>query len=222
MSKIKPVYYLSNLGKHKCYTQSGSKKVYEDDGLTKEQSFIIFPDHTQTILSTGECEYIIGLKGGLENQHPWVDWTYTPPSNAVEGTTYSYTITGEPIPLSNYKGVIVTGVPTKRWTWDIQTTTTHAIYLSCRLELYSSGVLIILLSFNSNEYLGNDTLAVSLDVTSINPTEYIYHTVFLVSKKSKSPLKQTTEIKNDPKRSYKVEITGCNPMSGDNYQVIYD
>lgn len=221
MSKIKPVYSLSNLGKHKCYTQSGSKKVYEDDGLTKEQSFIIFPN--QTTLSTGECEYIIGLKRGLENQHPWVDWTYTPPSNAIEGTTYSYTMTGEPIPLSNYKGVIVTGVPTKKWTWDIQTIqTTYAIYLSCRLELYSSGVCIILLSFNSNEYLGNDTLAVSLNVTSINPTESIYFTTFFVNKYSKSPLKQITEIKNDPTRSYKVEITGCNPMSGDNYQVIYD
>ena len=44
---------LSNLRKFKCYTQSGSKKVYEDDGLTKEQSFIIFQN--KTTLSTGEC-----------------------------------------------------------------------------------------------------------------------------------------------------------------------
>ena len=109
---------LSNLGKFKCYTQSGSKKVYENDGLTKTQSFIIFPN--KTTLSTGECEYTIGLTGDLHAQHPWIDWTYTVPSNAIPGTTYSYTMTGNSMPLSNYKGAIVNGIPTKKWSWDIQ------------------------------------------------------------------------------------------------------
>lgn len=117
MSKIEPVCSLSNLNKFKCYTQSGSKKVYEDDGLYQLQSFIIFPN--KTILSTGECEYTIGLTGNLADQHPWKDWTYTPPSDAVVGTRYSYEITGGPMPLSNYKGVIVSGIPSKKWTWDI-------------------------------------------------------------------------------------------------------
>ena len=125
---------LSNLGKFKCYTQSGSKKVYEDDGLTKTQSFIIFQN--KTTLSTGECEYTIGLRStsDLNGQHPWKDWTYTVPSNAVPGTTYSYTMTGESMPLSNYKGVLVTGIPTKKWTCGIfkleDTTKTLSVTIS--------------------------------------------------------------------------------------------
>ena len=129
---------LSNLGKFKCYTQSGSKKVYENDGLTKTQSFIIFPN--KTTLSTGECEYTIGLTGDLNTQHPWIDWTYTVPSNAIPGTTYSYKMTGDPMPLSNYKGAIVTGIPTKKWTWNIQ-----------NIEIIHIQVNILV-----NGYMGND------------------------------------------------------------------
>lgn len=208
---------LSNLNKFKCYTQSGSKKVYEDDGLTKAQSFIIFPN--KTTLSTGECEYTIGLTGKLEDQHPWIDWTYTPPSDAVMGTTYSYEMTGGPMALSNYKGVIVTGIPTKKWTWDIQTT--HVINLSCDLSFSSVGINI-LLRFNNNQYLGNDTLSVFVEVTSISPVALIDSIIFRVSKNSISPLKRIIEIKEDPMRRYKAEIKRCNPMSGDNYQVSYN
>lgn len=208
---------LSNLNKFKCYTQSGSKKVYEDDGLTKAQSFIIFPN--KTTLSTGECEYTIGLTGKLEDQHPWIDWTYTPPSDAVMGTTYSYEMTGGPMPLSNYKGVIVTGIPTKKWTWDIQTT--HVINLSCDFEFTGVG-MNILLSFGNNEYLGNDTLSVSVEVTKILPTQLIDSVFFRVSKNSISPLKRLIDIGEESGRRYKVEITRCNPMSGDNYQVSYN
>lgn len=108
---------LSNLGKFKCYTKSGSKIVYEDDGLTKGQSFIIFPN--KTILSTGECEYTIGLTGNLEDNYPWKGWSYIGyPNDAIPGNTYSYKIEGSPIILSNYKGVTVTGIPSKTWSWD--------------------------------------------------------------------------------------------------------
>ena len=128
---------LSNLGKFKCYTKSGDKIRYEDDGLTKTQSFIIFPN--KTTLSTGECEYTIGLTGKLDDQHPWIDWTYTPPSNAVEGTTYSYKMTGSPMPLSNYKGAIVTGIPTKKWSWDIKNIEIIHIQVSISVNGYNNG-----------------------------------------------------------------------------------
>lgn len=128
---------LSNLGKFKCYTQSGSKKVYEDDGLRKAQSFIIFPN--KTTLSTGECEYTIGVTGYLNAQHPWIDWTYTVPSNATPGTTYSYTMTGGPMPLSNYKGAIVNGIPTKKWTWDIKNIEIINIQVSISANGYNNG-----------------------------------------------------------------------------------
>ena len=128
---------LSNLGKFKCYTKSGDKIRYEDDGLTKTQSFIIFPN--KTTLSTGECEYTIGLTGDLHDQHPWIDWTYTVPSNAIPGTTYSYTMTGNSMPLSNYKGAIVSGVPTKKWTWDIKNIEIIHIQVSISVNGHNNG-----------------------------------------------------------------------------------
>lgn len=145
---------LSNLNRFKCYTKSGSKIVYEDDGLTKTQSFIIFPN--KTTLSTGECEYTIGLTGKLEDQHPWVDWTYTVPSNAIKGTTYSYTITGGPINLSNYKGAIVTGVPSKTWSWSIgnPSITIHVNITVMGYADYGGNVV-----FNCSIWSDNDSIA---------------------------------------------------------------
>lgn len=207
-----------NSSKFKCYTQSGNKKVYEDDGLTKGQSFIIFP--IKTTLSTGECEYTMGLTGQLEDNYPWKSWSYSGyPNDAVPGNTYSYTIKGSPMVLSNYKGVTVTGIPSKTWSWDILTT--HAIHLSCDLSFSSVGINI-LLRFNNNQYLGNDTLSVFVEVTSIRPAALIDSIIFRVSKNSISPLKGIIEIKEDPMRRYKAEIKRCNPMSGDNYQVSYN
>ena len=209
---------LSNLGKFKCYTQSGSKKVYEDDGLTKTQSFIIFPN--KTTLSTGECEYTIGLTGDLHAQHPWIDWTYTVPSNAIPGTTYSYTMTGNSMPLSNYKGVLVTGIPTKKWTWDIQTT--QVINLYCSVDLYSGGSMHILLKFDNNKYLGNDKLSVEVVLTTtITPNIFIDSTSFTVTKYSISPLKYYTDIGPEVGKKYVARITRCSPGYGDGYIVHY-
>ena len=52
---------LTNLGKFKCYTKSGSKIVYEDDGygLNKLQSFIIFPNKT-TLKKWRQPTFILG------------------------------------------------------------------------------------------------------------------------------------------------------------------
>ena len=210
---------LSNLGKFKCYTKSGDKILYEDDGLTKEQSFITFPN--KTTLSTGECEYTIGLTGNLKDQHPWIDWTYTPPSDAVVGTTYSYEMTGEPIPLSNYKGVLVTGIPTKKWTWDIQTR--HVINLSCSVDLYSGGgSMQILLKFDNNKYLGNDKLSVEVVLTTtITPNIFIDSVSFTVTKYSISPLRNYIDLGAEVGKKYVARITRCSPGSGDGYIVIY-
>lgn len=224
MDKIEPVCSLSNLNnKFKCYTQSGSKKVYEDDGLTKAQSFIVF--RNKTTLSTGECEYTIGLTGALKDQYPWKDWTYTPPSDAVVGTTYSYEMTGEPMPLSNYKGVLVTGIPTKKWTWDIQTR--HVIHLSCNINLYAGGGSIqILLKFDNNKYLGNDKLSVEVTVYYITGTTISSNTIidsgfFTVTKNSISPLRYYIDLGAEVGKKYVARITKCSPGSGDGYIVQY-
>ena len=211
---------LSNLGKFKCYTQSGSKKVYEDDGLTKEQSFIIFQN--KTTLSTGECEYTIGLRltSDLNGQHPWKDWTYTVPSNAVRGTTYSYEMTGEPMPLSNYKGVLVTGIPTKKWTWDIQTT--QVINLSCSTHIPPGETTMrIMLKFDNNKYLGNDKLSVEVTITTTPPITIINSVFFTVTKYSISPLRNYINLGTEVGKQYIVRITMCKPTSGDGYIVHY-
>ena len=217
---------LSNLGKFKCYTKSGDKILYEDDGLTKAQSFITFPN--KTTLSTGECEYTIGLtedlKYQLKYQHPRIDWTYTPPSNAVVGTTYSYEMTGEPMPLSNYKGVLVTGIPTKKWTWDIQTR--HVINLSCNIHLSAGGEDIqILLKFDDNKYLGNDKLSVEVTVYTVSPSGVLGTVIdsgfFTVTKYSISPLRYYIKTVAEVGKKYVARITRCSPGSGDGYIVKY-
>lgn len=161
---------LSNLNKFKCYTQSGSKKVYEDDGLTKAQSFIIFPN--KTTLSTGECEYTIGLTGDLKAQHPWIDWTYTVPSNATPGTTYSYTMTGGPMTLSNYKGAIVNGIPTKEWTWDIKNIEIIHIQVSMSINGYNNGGYVAFSCSVSSDKNVSDILqnsSISLSWKAVTP-----------------------------------------------------
>lgn len=206
---------LSNLNKFKCYTQSGSKKVYEDDGLTKAQSFIIFPN--KTTLSTGECEYTIGLTGKLEDNYPWKGWTYTVPSNAVPGYDYTYEIKGSPMVLSNYKGATVTGVPTKRWSWDIESI--KEIWLHAGVGAWTNTGLLIYLQFGGNEYLGNDRLNIMVEITANNPNAFIDSVTFIVSKNSKPPLTREINLKPNYNRVYSAKTVSCRPMEGKNYRV---
>lgn len=215
MGKIVPVCSLSNLSKFKCYTQSGSKKVYEDDGLTKAQSFIIFPN--KTTLSTGECEYTIGLTGKLEDQHPWIDWTYTPPSDAVVGTTYSYKMTGEHMALSNYKGVLVTGIPTKKWTWDIVATSKTII--TATVSKKSSGAVVTITLTLSGDYskLGNDTPVISVYYNK--GTSLLQDIQFTVNK-SKGTYIEVIETLEEIGYKYSVRIHRINPSSGTEWEII--
>lgn len=214
MGETASVCSLSNLSKFKCYTQSGSKKVYEDDGLTKTQSFIIFP--TKTTLSTGECEYTIGLTGKLEDQHPWIDWTYTPPSGAVVGTTYSYKMTGDPIILSNYKGALVTGIPTKKWTWDIATSKT---IITARVSKKSGGAVVRIILTLSGDYskLGNDTPVISVYYNK--GTSLLQDIQFTVNK-SKGTYIEEIDILEEIGYKYSVVIYRVNPSSGAEWKII--
>lgn len=208
-----------NSSKFKCYTQSGNKKVYEDDGLTKGQSFIIFP--IKTTLSTGECEYTMGLTGQLEDNYPWKSWSYSGyPNDAVPGNTYSYTIKGLPMVLSNYKGVTVTGIPSKTWSWDIESIKEVWLYANVSTDQ----LLLVFLKFGGNEYLGNDILNIMVQITGNNPDynnpDSLTDSVsFIVSKNSKAPLVERINLR--PKRNwvYSAEIILCRPMEGKNYRV---
>ena len=216
MGKISPLCSLSNLGKFKCYTQSGSKKVYEDDGLTKTQSFIIFPN--KTTLSTGECEYTIGLTGKLDDQHPWIDWTYTPPSNAVEGSTYSYKMTGGPMPLSNYKGAIVTGIPTKKWSWDIKNIEIIHIQVSISVNGYNNGGHVAFSCSVSSDKNVSDILqnsSISLSWKAVTPAGPLGS--YTTSIRSTGSLTLNTEVNYVTGTQYYIDTGNppyCSPSSG--------
>ena len=93
------------------------------------------------------------------------------------------------------------------------------IYLSSDIQFSGVG-LKVYLSFTNNEYLGNDRLSVTVEITTTNPTTLIDSVFFTVSKNSISPLNRTIDIGGETGRRYNSEIKRCNPMSGDNYQVI--
>ena len=158
---------LSNLGKFKCYTKSGGKILYEDDGLVAEQRFIIFPN--KTTLSTGECEYTIGISGKLDDKDPWSGWSYTVPSDAVPGDDYSYEITGKQIALSFYKGKYVLGTPSKKWSWSIEII--H-IQVSISVNGYNNGGHVAFSCSVSSERNANDILqnnSISLSWKAVTP-----------------------------------------------------
>lgn len=207
---------LSNLGKFKCYTQSGSKKVYEDDGLTKAQSFIIFPN--KTTLSTGECEYTIGVTGDLNAQHPWIDWTYTVPSNATPGTTYSYTMTGGPMPLSNYKGAIVNGIPTKKWTWDIKNIEIIHIQVSISVNGYNNGGHVAFSCSVSSDKNVSDILqnsSISLSWKAVTPAGPLGS--YTTSIRSTGSLTLNTGVNYVTGTQYYIDMGNppyCSPSSG--------
>ena len=216
MGKIAPICSLSNLGKFKCYTQSGSKKVYEDDGLTKTQSFIIFPN--KTTLSTGECEYTIGLTGKLDDHHPWIDWTYTQQSNAVEGSTYSYKMTGGPMPLSNYQGAIVTGIPTKKWTWDIKNIEIIHIQVSISVNGYNNGGHVAFSCSVSSDKNVSDILqnsSISLSWKAVTPAGPLGS--YTTSIRSTGSLTLNTEVNYVTGTQYYIDTGNppyCSPSSG--------
>ena len=207
---------LSNLDKFKCYTKSGDKIRYEDDGLTKTQSFIIFPN--KTTLSTGECEYTIGLTGKLDDQHPWVDWTYTPPSNAVEGSTYSYKMTGGPMPLSNYKGAIVTGIPTKKWSWDIKNIEIIHIQVSISVNGYNNGGHVAFSCSVSSDKNVSDILqnsSISLSWKAVTPAGPLGS--YTTSIRSTGSLTLNTEVNYVTGTQYYIDTGNppyCSPSSG--------
>ena len=207
---------LSNLGKFKCYTKSGDKIRYEDDGLTKTQSFIIFPN--KTTLSTGECEYTIGLTGKLDDHHPWIDWTYTPPSNAVEGSTYSYKMTGGPMTLSNYKGAIVTGIPTKKWSWDIKNIEIIHIQVSISVNGYNNGGHVAFSCSVSSDKNVSDILqnsSISLSWKAVTPAGPLGS--YTTSIRSTGSLTLNTEVNYVTGTQYYIDTGNppyCSPSSG--------
>lgn len=83
----------------------------------------------------------------------------------------------------------------------------------------SNGIKIFL-SFNNNEYLGNDKLHVMVEVTANNPLAFIDSVFFTIDKNSREPLEKEIYLKPNYNRVYSAKITSCQPMEGKNYRVL--
>lgn len=121
------------------------------------------------------------------------------------------------MPLSNYKGVLVTGIPSKKWTWDIESI--KEINLYADVDGWTNTGLLISLEFGNNEYLGNDRLNVKVEITANNPIALIDSVIFIVNKNSKTPLTREISLKPNYNRVYFAKTISCRPMEGKNYRV---
>lgn len=77
----------------------------------------------------------------------------------------------------------------------------------------------IFLTFNNNEYLGNDKLVVTVEVTANNPNALIDSVFFTIDKNSRATLEKEIYLKPNYNRVYSAKITSCRPMKGKNYRV---
>lgn len=84
--------------------------------------------------------------------------------------------------------------------------------------LIDNGIKIFL-TFNNNEYLGNDKLDVMVEVTANNPLAFIDSVFFTIDKNSRAPLEKEIYLKPNYNRVYSAKITSCLPMEGKNYRV---
>ena len=174
----------------RCYTKSGSIEKYESNLWSSP--------------STGNWSSS-GIVGAIATPDSYGNYTVTPPNGFEDSNTqtgfHCYTM---------YSGV--------RKTFYFKEAKNY-IYLSSDIQFSGVG-LKVYLSFTNNEYLGNDRLSVTVEITTTNPTTLIDSVFFTVSKNSISPLNRTIDIGGETGRRYNSEIKRCNPMSGDNYQVI--
>ena len=152
---------------------------------------------------------------------------------SMDSVGVSVIITG-PDDFGNYtvtpsKGFEDSNTPTKFYCTTIYGDVRKTFYFkeSIKEIVISTGVGIfmhdgikIFLSFNNNEYLGNDKLHVNVNVTANNPLAFIDSVFFTIDKNSREPLEKVIYLKPNRNRVYSAEITSCRPMEGKNYRVL--
>lgn len=133
------------------------------------------------------------------------NYTVTPPEGYEDSNTptglYCYTIYGNVRKTFYFKESI------------------KEIVISTGVGLFIDNGIKIFLSFNNNEYLGNDKLAVMVEVTANNPLAFIDSVFFTIDKNSREPLEKEIYLKPNYNRVYSAKITSCLPMEGKNYRV---
>lgn len=147
----------------------------------------------------------VGVSVIITGPDTFGNYTVTPPS----GYEDSYTPTGL------YCYIIYGGV---RKTFYFKESIKE-IVISTRVEDFTSNRIKIFLSFNNNEYLGNDKLDVLVEITANNPYVFIDSVFFTVDKNSRGPLEKEIYLKSNYNRVYSAKINSCRPMEGKNYRV---
>ena len=147
----------------------------------------------------------VGVSVIITGPDTFGNYTITPPS----GYEYSNT------PTKFYCTTIYGGV---RKTFYFKESIKE-IVISTGVGLFNYNGIKIFLSFNNNEYLGNDKLDVMVEVTANNPSAFIDSVFFTIDKNSREPLEKEIYLKPNYNRVYSAKITSCRPMEGKNYRV---
>ena len=173
----------------RCYTKSGSVEKYESNLWSMDS---------------------VGVSVIITGPDTFGNYTITPPS----GYEYSNT------PTKFYCTTIYGGV---RKTFYFKESIKE-IVISTDIGFFRyNGIthngIKIFLTFYNNEYLGNDKLSVTVEVTANNPLALINSVFFTIDKNSKEPLEKEIYLKPNHNRVYSAKITSCLPMEGKNYRV---
>lgn len=175
----------------RCYTKSGSVNKYESN--------LWSPPSSKNWSS-------MGIVGKITTPDSNGNYTVTPAPEYEDSNTktefYCYTIYGNVRKTFYFKKSI------------------KEIVISTGVSFLIHNVITIFLSFNNNEYLGNDKLHVDVKVTANNPLSLIDFVFFTIDKNSRGPLKKEIHLKPKYNKVYSAKITSCLPMEGKNYRVL--
>ena len=147
----------------------------------------------------------VGVSVIITGPDDFGNYTVTPPSGYEDSNT----------PTKFYCTTIYGGV---RKTFYFKESIKE-IVISTRVGFFMNKGIKIFLSFNNNEYLGNDKLDVMVEVTANNPLAFIDSGFFTVDKNSRGPLEKEIYLKPNHNRVYSAKVISCSPMSGSNYKV---
>lgn len=147
----------------------------------------------------------VGVSVIIKGPDTFGNYTVTPPSGYINSI----------IPTQFYCTTIYGGV---RKTFYFKESIKE-IVIRADVEFFTDNGILILLTFDNNEYLGNDKLHVTVDLI-INNTLFTFKSVFFtIDKNSRPTLRQELYIKLDPNMDYSAK-TSCQPMEGKNYRVV--
>lgn len=203
---------------HKCYTQSGSKKEY-DDTLTAKQRYVIFTDESTT---NGEHIYRIENNGTFNGDNgdysKWKDLsTYTLPTGAIKGTDFEHIVSGSTnVLLSDYHGARVYGAPEVIYRWSINKDITILLKLSYKFQngLGYSFTLTHPVHYDSNNKMINITYSVKVNLYRPGGIKIKEITISITTSNGVGSTSSAYRDYNNCTAGLQAETATCSPKSG--------